>query len=466
MARYTLDQLLAMQAPEKAWEAAGYTKAGWQDDDGQDMWYGGDDGEGSQQLRSTSQLMNMMENGDFESGANLLPDNIIPWNLQDTSTPAWFNQRYGTNFNDYKDYLNYLYGPGGEFIERGPAGNEFNRANDTDYYILPEGKTAADYVNAPLRYDSPDSGLGKWMPAILGGVALAGLGGLLPGTTSIFGGGAGGFVGGASGAGVTGAAGGAGVSGATSAGLIGGAGASLAGAAPLYGTAALGTGGITGLGAEFGTAALGSTASSLGASGAAAAGAAGGGSFLDSIIGGLKDATKGITTKDLLSGGLNYFLNQKTADDMAAAAGAAGQMGDPLAHPTRQPYQQMLMQLMQNPQSFYETNPVVASQLDQARKQFLANSAKMGVGGTQTAKYFDNMKNVFAGTFNDQANLLSGLGGFGFPGGGGTNAYMQGMTGAAQQGAESYRGLGDIASKIFGNTSFGNKSVSDIFGLG
>lgn len=203
---YTYQQLVDMQSPEKIWEKAGYTKAGWQTDDGQDMWYS-QDGENQ---RTTGQLMAILEEGGFGiDPKSMLPENVMPWGGGDDF--SWINQKYGTNFQSGLDYLNYLYGPGGQMIYADPGSMTHAQmpGSGSNYYVLPEGKTAADYVNAPLVFDPPDSGLTKWMPAILGGVALAGMGGLLPGTTSIFGG-TPAFAGGASGGTIAGGASGGG----------------------------------------------------------------------------------------------------------------------------------------------------------------------------------------------------------------------------------------------------------------
>lgn len=214
----------------------------------------------------------------------------------DASNWSWINQNSGTNFQSGTDYLNYLYGNQGEQVG--------------DYYVLPDGMTYDQYVNAPLQYNPADTGMMKWMPYILAAVGTAGMAGMLPGTTSIFGGagaagaagGAPAFTGGASGAGIAGAAGGGGtLSGLTAAEMAaigaGGAGASgaLAGGGEFVGGASgggLSGGGLTGGeflgGATGGEVAGGATGGALsGAGGTAVAGAAPGAtSALGRILGG------------------------------------------------------------------------------------------------------------------------------------------------------------------------------------
>ena len=104
------------------------------------------------------------------------------WTRASPETLGWFNQNYGTNFTDPMSYMNYLYGPGGQLI---------NDPNHGQLYRPPEGRGINDYVNKPLSYDPPDTGMFKWAPHIIGAIATAGMGGYLPGTESIFGGAAG-----------------------------------------------------------------------------------------------------------------------------------------------------------------------------------------------------------------------------------------------------------------------------------
>lgn len=294
--RYTLEQLLAMQSPEKAWEGAGWSPLGWTTDDGQMMY---SDPSGERQV-TQSQLMSMVENGDFTSGRNLLPEDIVPFNLQDTAQDwSWINNQYGTNFQSGQDYLNYLYGGAGTPI--------YDQSSSTDYYVLPEGMTGANYVNSPLQYNPPDKGLDKWMPYLIAGGALAGLGGFLPGTESVFGGGAAAgaptFTGGASGAGIAGAAGGGGaLSGMTAAEVaaLGGGAGGLAGASG---------GGLSGMGGtEF-------------AGGASGGGLAGGGTAAGEFVGGASGAgVSGGATGGALSGAGGAAVG-------GAASGATSALG-------------------------------------------------------------------------------------------------------------------------------------------
>ena len=87
------------------------------------------------------------------------------------------NEQNGTNFSGYEDYLNYLYGAGGQ-MEIGPDGQQ--------YFKTPNGTDAL--VNQPLRYTDPDKQMSNLVKMGLFGVAGLGLGGMLPGVEGIFGG--------------------------------------------------------------------------------------------------------------------------------------------------------------------------------------------------------------------------------------------------------------------------------------
>jgi len=345
------------------------------------------------------------------------------------------NEQHGTNFSGHEDYLNYIYGPGGT-IETGPDGKQ--------YYKAP-----GPQINPHLRYTDPDKKMSNLVKMGLFGLAGAGLGGFLPGVEGVFGATAGG-----TGAGAGAAAGGAGSStgagtGWLTGGLAPGAGIGGVGTAGLGLTAPATTSAIGALGGGLGLTAGTGAAASMGAGAATPSFLSSIGDFASSLFKPAAQGGSGLNWGDVAKTGLNYVLNNNSAKNLEEAAMNAASMSNPLNDPKRQPYQEQLAQLLANPTSFYETNPVVKAQMDLAKRQFEANSAKMGVGGTQFNAYLKNVQNNAATTFNDQAELLSGLGGFGFPGGNNGSTYMQGQQAANTQQNEAYRGIGDIASKIF-----------------
>lgn len=158
-----------------------------------------------------------------------------------------------------------------------------------------------------------------------------------------------------------------------------------------------------------------------------------------------------ISLLDIGKAGGSYLLSQAMASKYQTAAEQAADKANALNDPRRQQYQSQLSQLLTNPQQFYATNPVVQAQLDTAKNQFQANTAKMGTGGTQFNDYLKNVQNVASGTFNDQANLLSGLGGFNQGAGYSGNVFSGLADKGIQASSAGTAGFADIVKKIFGN---------------
>lgn len=161
--------------------------------------------------------------------------------------------------------------------------------------------------------------------------------------------------------------------------------------------------------------------------------------------------------EQIAKSGLNYVLQNKLGKDQLEAASKAGGMNSALNQQQRFPYQNQLSQLMNNPASFWQTNPVAQGQLQLASDKFQAQSAKMGTGGTQFTDYLNNVMSAANGTFNDQAKLLAMLGGYDQGPGGGGNIYGQ----LAGQGnvydAMKYKGIFDmLGSSQAGNDRRGN----------
>lgn len=182
------------------------------------------------------------------------------------------------------------------------------------------------------------------------------------------------------------------------------------------------------------------------------------GKLFDPIQKGMEAVNKGLglekvpfAMRQLIGSGANYLLQSSMADKYQSAAEKAARMSNPLEQAQRGQYQQQLSQLLTNPQQFFATNPAVQGQLDLARQQFQANTAKMGTGGTQFNDYLKNVQNIASGTFNDQANLLAGLGGFN-QGPGYSGAVFGGLQDKSlQHQATQYGFLPDTIRKIFGD---------------
>lgn len=188
--------------------------------------------------------------------------------------------------------------------------------------------------------------------------------------------------------------------------------------------------------------AAGSDAAGLTGAGAAAAGA--GSDPLGWLNKALGLTANPLTLGNIAKAGTNYALQKQLTDQLTAAAQQSLTAGSALNQPQRQQYQNQLSTLMSNPSSFFQTNPVVQGQLNQANQQFQANTGKMGTSGTNFNDYLTNMQNIMGKSFNDQANILSGLGGFNQGATNGTSAFGSLSNTAAQATNAGNQGLGQL----------------------
>ena len=236
---------------------------------------------------------------------------------------------------------------------------------------------------------------------------------------------------------------------AAAAGMIGAAGAGAAGvmgagsdAVLGAGSSAMDTGAFTGLTSD----AL-APATAAGVDASTGAATLGGTSPFSQF----SDAIKNVSAFNKASGGIpgnvlgaaaNYFTSGMTADKYAKAASDIQQGANPLSQPQRQQYQTQLSSLENNPSTFWQTNPVAMAQLDLAKNMFTTQSGKYGSGGTQFSNYLKNVTNAASGTFDTQAQLLSGLGGFNMPAQPASSATLTGQGIQAQN--TGYTGIGNL----------------------
>lgn len=180
-----------------------------------------------------------------------------------------------------------------------------------------------------------------------------------------------------------------------------------------------------------------------------------------------KNLGTNITLKDIGTAGANWLVQNQLANRLEGVANKAASLSNPLDAPQRQPYQGMLSQLLTNPQQFYATNPVVQGQLDLAKNQFNANAAKLGTGGTVFNDYLKNVQNIASGTFNDQASLLAGLGGFNQGPGYSGVTYGSNAGAAATARTQGLYGLGQmVARNPFESPMQGQTGTSNVPGGG
>ena len=337
------------------------------------------------------------------------------WTRASPETLGWFNQNYGTNFTDPMSYMNYLYGAGGQLV---------NDPNHGQLYRPPEGRGINDYVNRPLSYDPPETGMLKWAPHIIGAIATAGMGGYLPGTESIFGGvaGAGGAFGGDI-AGTAFAGEGSGILGSS----LGDWGLGELFDAP-WGVNPSGSGGDMGwldgilsdtgsFPGEFNP--LSTDPSSLWQT------VTSGNTGLSGLLNSLTQSWgKQLGWADLLGGLTSFWSQRQSSNRLEDIARQAAAMSDPFAS-QRGFYQNQLKSLWTDP-NFMANNPAIQAGGDiLARRNAKLGQLYSGNAMTDIANYMGTQQLNYS-------NALGQLAGAGFgPGYAGMN-FQQGMTGANQ----------------------------------
>ncbi len=168
----------------------------------------------------------------------------------------------------------------------------------------------------------------------------------------------------------------------------------------------------------------------------------------------------GLTPGTAAATALNLFTqNQKQnqLNDLSQQAINAS----PINQTQRLPYQADLLSLMQNPSSFFATNPLFNAQKDQATQAFQSQYAKNGMGGTSIDAYMKNIMNAGAGTFFDQGNLLSTLGGFNQGAGNATAGVQAGIAGA-NAGQAGLSGLAAVGGNVL-NSDKANEAFANLF---
>lgn len=211
---------------------------------------------------------------------------------------------------------------------------------------------------------------------------------------------------------------------------------------------------------------------SLGTTGFDTGGLLGTSNSAQSPIGGgnsLNDFLQGWGTNpgQVASTAYNLWSQQQMANRLGGAAQNALNAGQaPINQAQRLPYQVDLLNLINNPQDFFRTNPQFLAQADTARNMFNAAAAKSGMGGTSINDYMGNIMNVGANTYNQQVQNLAGLGGFTQGGGTAGSAYGGLATGAAGQQGAGVAGVAPLINNL-ANSPQGQSaydSVANLFG--
>jgi hypothetical protein len=345
--------------------------------------------------------------------------------------------------------------------------------------FTPQGlKVAPGEYASPFSYDAPTkSGIGLPFDKMWALPGLIGAGGLLASGGFGAGGGAGvggGFTGSAEQLAALASEGGFGGIGSGSLATAGGAGGGFAGMAEGLGDLSLGfspeelasfgiqgtPGGIPVTGLGTGTSGWDAFMKQLGGLfGGTPPGASSG---LSSVLGG--GGVGGNFLGQLTNSIINQQIQRQTSKDFMNYANQAMRHADPLMQQQRQPYQQQLLGLMSDPQSF-SMSPAAQAQQELLNQSFQANAAKYGPGGTVNIEnYLKPMQNLVSQDYYNQANLLSRLGGFDF---GGANAGVYGDLAKASALANA-QGSAGIAGTIFapqpGGGSVGGNVLGNVLG--
>lgn len=239
---------------------------------------------------------------------------------------------------------------------------------------------------------------------------------------------------------IAGAAAGAGGAGAAAGGTGAGAFDATAAGLDAGGLAGVGTGGATGLASGM----SGAVADGLGAMGAGGAGAAGGGGgFLNWLSGSLGGGStgggaasggglfgnggllgtglfngsgvlgSGISGTDLLKSGLNYFMNNRSQDQMNSRANQILNAGNALNQPQRAPYQAASLNMVQDPSQYLNTDPFATAMRDFYKNSVIPSQVAKSGNPSQVIDQSGSQFNTsVAQDYNQKLQTLAGYGGF------------------------------------------------------
>lgn len=152
-----------------------------------------------------------------------------------------------------------------------------------------------------------------------------------------------------------------------------------------------------------------------------------------------------------LKAGLQYFLMNNAKGQLDKIASTAASRQSALDQPQRSPFQAALNQMWANPSAFFSENPVIKAQVEYLTKQFKANAAKHGMGGTTVSAFNTDILNALSGNWDKFNNELATLGGYNQGPGGAGAVYGDLARAGVGTGVSGYNGifqmLGDMIGK-------------------
>lgn len=160
----------------------------------------------------------------------------------------------------------------------------------------------------------------------------------------------------------------------------------------------------------------------------------------------------GLTPGDLAKMGLNFGVNSYLGNKQEDIANQAANKGDALQQQQRAPFQQAALGMVQNPQDYLQNNPFATAMTSHFKNNVIpANVAKSGNTGFEADRLGGQFATALGQNYNELLGTLMGYGGFNQGAGYSGAAYGSAATQGNQFNAEAFRGLGNVAEKIFGN---------------
>lgn len=166
---------------------------------------------------------------------------------------------------------------------------------------------------------------------------------------------------------------------------------------------------------------------------------------LGNFMGGASGTLQG---SDLVKAGLQYLINNKQSSQAKEMMDYLASKGDALQQPQRAPYQAMSLEMLQNPQSYFQNNPFATALAAQYRNNVIPTQvAKSGNPGQVIDQAGSQFATALGENYNNLAQILSTYGGFNQ--GAGYSAAAAGSMFPYMQGADTrkYAGIGDILEK-------------------
>lgn len=162
----------------------------------------------------------------------------------------------------------------------------------------------------------------------------------------------------------------------------------------------------------------------------------------------------------LLGGG----MGNQSAGQIQRAGDRGVSIGAPLENTQRQPYQQQLSGLMNDPSSFLSNDPYIQASKKAIGDQYQANFAKSGNLPFSSIQGSAAMQQMMSQAYNDRIRQLTTLGGFDQgPGYGGNIAYQSGLDAATGRNNARTGGINQIFGGLGG--MMGGSGGSGIGGL-